>query len=558
MKPTPFRSLAAATLFLTCAWSALLLPLDANAQRRTRTPPTPRRTPDTQRQTDAQEGQPAARQVTAAPSMLIRWQGTPGVERYRLQVARDDKFGDIVFDRAVVGREYRIEGLAPGTYFWHVAPAAGETGKYSNAAPVEITAGAVTPASASTPTPSTPTPIPTGTNVVVASNATGWRTATGEVTRLASRVLRPGREVPDIVGVNRDGAIYALDGATGVALWTTRFRPNAKRGEETGSSSPVTFAPLAIPASDGASNVVVAFEGGVRALRGETGREAWRTQLAAGVATGGVTADMDADNNAEVYVVAGSPSTLYVLEAATGKITSETKLEATVVGSPSLYAVGDAKGVILSLDNSAIEVRNMKGESLRSVKLHAQITTPPLIVTTSHGMILTVGTEKGLDALDAAELKPLGRISTESDTVHGTLAAADLDSDGTPEIVLVTRQGRVAVVGTTDGKIKWYAEGAPDAGVANFADLNGDGILDVLVPAGAVFALGFSGRDGSLIWRTEDDARAAIPAPTANSMRALTIAPTSGGAGFIVGGEPSRIGLRAVELPRGAFKTAAK
>ncbi|HEY0079521.1 MAG TPA: FG-GAP-like repeat-containing protein [Pyrinomonadaceae bacterium] len=562
MKPTPKSSLVA-RLFLISIICGALSSQSVYAQRRTqtrRTPPAPAQKTEAQKTgarkieapaaSDNAQGSPQARQVTS--SILIRWQGTQGVERYRLQVARDAQFEDIVFDQAVVGREYRITGLAAGNYFWRVAPAAGETGRYTRGAPVEVSAADASVAS-----------IPAGANVVVASNNAGWRTATGEVMRLVTARLRADKGA-DLVGVNADGTVYALDGTTGVALWTTRFRPNAKRGEATGSSSAVTFAPLITPARDGlSSNIVVAFDAGVRALTGDTGREAWRTQLPAGAATGGVAADLNGDGKNELAVVAGSPSTLYILEGDTGLVSAETKLGATVVGAPVPYTIGDARAVALALDNSSVEVRSAKGETVRSVKFEGTVTTAPLIVTTGLGVIMTVGTDKGLDALAAAELKPLGRIVTENDTVRGTLAAIDLDSDGTSEIVMVTKLGRVAVVGTNDGKIKWFAEGATDAGAASFADLNGDGTLDVIVPAGSMFALGFSGRDGSLIWRTEEEARTAASASAsapggASSMRALTVAPASGDSVFLVGGEPSRVGLRAVELPKGAFRSAGR
>src|SRR5215210_5655725 len=69
---------------------------------------------------------PASTQV--GPTALIQWKGRPGVNRYRLQLARDAKFTDIIFDRAVVGQEYLVTELQPGRYYWRVAPATPETG----------------------------------------------------------------------------------------------------------------------------------------------------------------------------------------------------------------------------------------------------------------------------------------------------------------------------------------------------------------------------------------------------------------------------------------------
>jgi hypothetical protein len=139
-------------------------------------------------------------QPKATTSILLRWKGDPSVERYRLQVARDDKFQDIVFDSAVMGREFRVTNLAPGTYFWRVAPAPRETGAYSQASAVTVAPQISANASVS--------------NIIVPSNSAGWRTATGEVARPVSAQLRAGKGT-DLIGTNKDGTTYALDGSTG-------------------------------------------------------------------------------------------------------------------------------------------------------------------------------------------------------------------------------------------------------------------------------------------------------------------------------------------------------
>ena len=274
-------------------------------------------------------------------------------------------------------------------------------------------------------------------------------------------------------------------------------------------------------------------------------------QLPAGTATHGVATDMDGDGKPEAVLIAGSPANLYVVDGQTGRIISQAGLDAGLIGAPAPFASGQVRGVALSLDNNTVDIRVVDGTSLRSRKLDTRITTAPLVVETSRGLLVTVGTEAGLNALDVKELQPLGRIVTENDVVQGTLSSIDLDGDNSAEVVMLTRRGRVAVVSTLDGKIKWFVEGANGAGVASFADLNSDGTLDVLVPAGQSFALGFSGHDGALIWRTEQE-RAATPGADAQTTRALAIAPVDAEASFLIGGEPSRTGLRAVELPKKA------
>src|SRR3712207_4518966 len=141
----PTRPLAALALSgLLCAATAAL----AGSPQRRRAPQKPAPTkaePQKSRPTPTptpaatQVGRPEAKEV-APSSMLIRWQGRPGVNRYRLQVARDQGFEDIVFDQAVEGRQHVVKGLAPGSYFWRVAAAAAETSSYSRPEPITLEA----------------------------------------------------------------------------------------------------------------------------------------------------------------------------------------------------------------------------------------------------------------------------------------------------------------------------------------------------------------------------------------------------------------------------------
>src|SRR4051812_32574431 len=64
-------------------------------------------------------------------ALHLVWPGQPGVLRYRLQLALDEEFKDIVFARAVFGTEYVVTDLNPEKYYWRFAPAVKETGTYS-------------------------------------------------------------------------------------------------------------------------------------------------------------------------------------------------------------------------------------------------------------------------------------------------------------------------------------------------------------------------------------------------------------------------------------------
>jgi PQQ-like domain len=471
--------------------------------------------------------QPVAQQLP--PSILVRWQGRPGVERYRLQLSTDEKFEDIVFDQAVEGRQYVVKGLPPGNYFWRVAAAAAETSvSYTKPERVTLSESAKGVEVAS---------------VTLPADA-GWRTATGEVVRLVPASLRSGG-VTDFVGVAPDGRAFAVDGASGISLWTARF--NTAAGASAPGAKNVSFAPLVVGSQQNGS-VVVATAGGVRALRGETGRELWRASLQ-GRPTGGVVTDVNGDGSADIVLVTSDPERLYVLDAGTGRVVADQKLDGEATGAPCPLDAGGTRGVLVALKKGRVQLRGADGSLVGEAKVDGDVTTAPLVLSRGTMNFMVVGTDNGLWAFSVPDLKTLGVIKAEDDSIRGTLAVADIDGDGAPEVVMVTKRGRVALVSTTDGNVRWYAEGATNAESAAFADVNGDGVLDVIVPGGDTFALGFSGRDGSLVMKVEDG-RATAQSSSAEA-RPLVAARSLGNT-VLVGGDTARMGLRALELPKGS------
>lgn len=490
------------------------------------------------------QGQPPGPPVKT--ELRLSWNIIPGVNRYRLQVSRDDQFADLVFDSAVEGHEYAIKDLPLGKYYWHVAPAAAETGIYSATRVVEITGGTSTESANGTGNSASGSKPPP---------KTGWSAATGNVAQPVVFYLRD-QSAPDIVGVNSEGMVYAIDAANGVALWTARFRPNAKKGEPTGNGGAAPFQPVALSAANGLQNVLVAFEGGVRAIEGASGVQLWRTALT-GRAASAVAGDLNGDGTGEVAVFESNPAGLSILDAGTGRVIAQAKLDAadaSLVGAPGLVNSRTEPGVLLALAGGTLDFRNVKGERVRTIKLDVQFTTPPLIVQTPQTTLVMIGTEVGLIAVDVATLKPLWRVATEGDAPRGQLTAADMDNDGAPEVVMITRRGRTVVVSTANGKIKWYANTPNRAGTTLLTDLNGDGATDVLVAADSVSLRGHDGRSGALILGNDKstiNAAAAAGDEQATYQTCAYIAgrSASGSAPLIVCNDPASNGLRADSLP---------
>ncbi|HYY41472.1 MAG TPA: PQQ-binding-like beta-propeller repeat protein, partial [Pyrinomonadaceae bacterium] len=293
-------------LLFACLSLALLAPCML-AQRRRQAPPAARKpaankpapTPAPARV------EPTPQAPTSGRRALIRWRGRTGIDRYRLQVARDRNFSDIVFDRAVMGFEAEVELPQGDGFFWRVAPAAQETGEYSAPEPVVL----------STATSS----------VLRSARDVGWQALVGEVLRPQPAPLRSTGAF-DVVAVNAEGTVFALDGANGSALWTARYRPNARRDDPPKSPANI-FTPVVIPVAEGGkANVVAAFDGGVRALEGESGRELWRVTLS-GAPLGGTVADLDDDKVlAELAIVTDEPA-LHFIDARTGRVNAKEKLD---------------------------------------------------------------------------------------------------------------------------------------------------------------------------------------------------------------------------------------
>jgi len=77
--------------------------------------------------------------------VAIAWNSRPGVIKYRLQVAADEKFQDVFFDGRVSGSRYLIKDLPAGYYFWRVASADSNLGNFSTPVRIFISGGVVTP-----------------------------------------------------------------------------------------------------------------------------------------------------------------------------------------------------------------------------------------------------------------------------------------------------------------------------------------------------------------------------------------------------------------------------
>ena len=474
--------------------------------------------------------------VTSQPqsntSVHLRWGPRPGVSRYRLQLAHDRSFADIVFDRVVNGLETEINDLDPGRYFWRVAPLNGRLGEFSSAGVIEVK-----PASTVIRTPSPAPKVAAPSNSIATSG--GWRTAVGSISSALGANLRSADKV-DLVLMSADGVVSALDATTGVALWSSRVaaEPNVR---EAGPNGRILIA----ADRTGLGNVVILRGTLAVLIEGQSGRELARSTLPAPAAAGAIITDQ---SGSHLVFVDNSRQRLFVLNTIGENTTTPLKLSARVTGTPMVFRDQGKAAFALAYDSGDIEIRDATGAVIRAANVNSFATTGPLFVRGQRGDLILVGTREGLTAL-TSDLRPLGRMAVPNDAPRGTLVAQDLDGDGVAEIIMTTERRHLVAVSSTDGKILWDVMANDYGEKLAFADINGDHVLDIFAEAGQRFAVALSGRDGSVIWKDDEASVLATNHATAFESRGLVAVPFGNGL-LLIGAEPARTGLRAINFSK--------
>lgn len=453
-------------------------------------------------------------QVVVPP---IKWSKQFGVERYRLQIARDEDFIDVVFDGAINDNKYTPANLSTGRYYWRVAPADGEIRRFSRVIPFEIRAQR---------------------EKTISSD--GWVTASGEVFRPLALDLGRGAD-QDFVVVNHEGNVYALDAKRGTAIWTARFHSDAP-ADRLPARNYSQFVPVVIHTDRYAASLVVSCQNGVKAIDGLTGREIWITHFSgrpfAGTAAGQNVALIDDESNL-----------LLVLDASTGKIKGQTSLHDKPIATPIFLGNEGGQRLLVPLAKGVVKVFSETGETSHSLLLDSEITTDPIVAKTSRGLLMLIGTNAGVAAFRVSDLEPLGKIGLpDQDQPTGSLAIADLDGDGLSEVVVLTTRRRVVVINPGSGATIWFSEIETAARAVAFADLDADGLPDLVLPGIDSFAIGLSGKDGLMIWKTHDSRETDSAMSSTSRERALAVSTLSDGRVIIAGDNPVGMGFKAVEL----------
>jgi len=307
----------------------------------------------------------------------------------------------------------------------------------------------------------------------------------------------------EVVVASYGGGMVALvDGNSGLAQWIVTPGSGAIWGEP--AVEDIT--------GDGMPDVIVTYQGGgIYALNGLSGATLWSRAGISGYPSPKIV-DIDASGDLEV-IVGSDNDTLYWLTAATGATERAVYMNGNCDVAPAIADVDkDGKLEIAISSSSALYLLNGEDGSVVWTQAAAGGTySSPTIVDAN-----------GDGDLEVIHHSDAGRVYCVSQTgvvlwnsnigasysgqPSGT-AAADIDGDGIVEIVAGTGTGVVYSLRGTDGATDWsYSVGG--AGIhraVSLVDVDGDGLLEVLVPSPGVSAhpLWCLNPNGTLLWQVD-------------------------------------------------------
>jgi outer membrane protein assembly factor BamB len=315
---------------------------------------------------------------------------------------------------------------------------------------------------------------------------------TGRVTRM---IAAPGHGKRDVNGIAVDAGRVFFSVANGEVV-AARLDGPILWTHELGSE-PLAAPTLAEVNGDGTLDVVVGdATGGVHALDGRTGRELWSRSLQATPTTpapieaGIASADLDGDGAKEL-VAATADGTVVALRASTGQTVWSNRSDGRLRASPVLVDVdGDGRlEVIAAWEQGTTRILDGKTGRERwstivgkNEGVHVNLLGSPIPFpgTGAGALAVPVGREPVGDGLFL--LGEQGASLRSGDArVIGTPVVTPLQPGGAQYAVFGTGSGELVAISASGQRSPLARLGGPIDASPMIADVDGDGIYEVLV-----------------------------------------------------------------------------
>jgi serine/threonine protein kinase/outer membrane protein assembly factor BamB len=298
----------------------------------------------------------------------------------------------------------------------------------------------------------------------------------------------------DIVVGDDDGKIYCFAGRNGTARWVFRAQDAVQ--------APISQADMN---RDGKPDVVVgSTDGRLYCLSGLDGHLLWKFETRGAILGPALLKDVNGDGVIDA-IVGSADANVYAVSGVDGPLLWKFRTNGRIDGALTWARDGDEDVLLVgSNDRSLYCLRPSTGELLWKVETDSALLFPPHVEDLEQNGKLVVllptpksiGDARTMTAVSLAERRVIG----VGDSFPLWI---DLDADGKPEKLLVAESGTTCYA--HDGtNLVWKS---PYLAVAPYAaDVNGDGVLDLIFNNGPDELVCVSGGDGSLIGRIKLDA----------------------------------------------------
>ncbi len=241
----------------------------------------------------------------------------------------------------------------------------------------------------------------------------------------------------------------------------------------------------------------------------------WSTPIGLTSNSSAAAADVDLDGQLEI-VIGSKNGSLLVISALDGQIENEFIVNSSIESSPSLGKImsdqnvdivfGSGNGILYLLNGKNLSVlwSNDYGDSMWSTPVVDDLNAdgiPEIIFTITQGVIGKIFAVDGRNG----DVVWQHSFNSTSDPFESSPAVADLNLDGIDDVVVGGNDGIIRALNGNDGSLLWkFNTGAGDADASPLiTHINSDDYPDVIFGANDGMIWAISGMDGSVIWFTK-------------------------------------------------------